>query len=188
MPQFRQLAFDGVYEITPDRHEDDRGYFTEYYNSRDFLEAGIVIDCVQDNQALSHKPYVLRGLHFQKPPFAQDKLIRIIRGSVLDVIVDIRSGSPTFAKSMAIELSAEKWNQVFIPKGFAHGYLTLEANTECQYKVSAHYSPQHERAIRFDDPEIGIDWQMDHSLISLSDKDLNAGSLSQSAEVFKYGE
>jgi len=131
---------------------------------------------------------VLRGLHFQTPPFAQDKLVRVTRGSVWDVLVDIRVNSPTYMQWHGIEVSAEKWNQVFIPKGFLHGFVALEDNTELVYKVSAVYAPQCDRAVRFDDPEIGIQWPFKADDIQLSDKDKKAVLLSQIDNDFIYRE
>ena len=139
---------------------------------------------VQDNMSLSVARGVVRGLHYQLPPFSQDKLVRVTRGAILDVAVDIRRSSPTFGKWVALEVSAEKWNQVLIPKGFAHGFVTLMENTEVLYKVSAPYSKEHDRSIRFDDPAIGIDWGFDVAKAQLSDKDRHAPALVD-AEIFE---
>jgi dTDP-4-dehydrorhamnose 3,5-epimerase len=170
----RSLAIPDLKEIVPDRHEDERGILSEIFNSRAFAERGLPVDWVQDNHSKSTDAFVLRGLHFQRPPFAQDKLVRVVRGSVFDVAVDLRSQSRTYAKWAGLELSARKWNQIFIPKGFAHGFLTLEPETEVIYKVSAHYSPQHEVSIRFDDDEIVIDWPLRNRRPQLSRKDADA--------------
>jgi len=186
MPEFRPLGLDGVIEILPDKFGDDRGFFSETYNSRTFADAGIHLDFVQDNHSFSAEKGVLRGLHFQTPPFAQDKLVRVTRGSVFDVVVDIRRGSPTYAKWVGVEISAAKWNQLLVPKGFAHGFVTLEPDTEFLYKVSNFYSRECDRSVRFDDPEIGIDWPVDVSQAILSEKDRAAGLLAETDTGFIY--
>jgi len=185
MLETRQLGLEGLLEIVPKRFSDHRGFFSETYNASLFAEAGIDLVFVQDNQSLSVAKGVLRGLHYQLSPRAQDKLVRVVRGSIFDVAVDIRKGSPTFGKWIGLELSAKKWNQILVPKGFAHGFLTLEENTEVVYKVTDYYSPSHDRSIRFDDPEIGIDWPIAHDLLQLSDKDRAAPQLAD-AETFIY--
>jgi dTDP-4-dehydrorhamnose 3,5-epimerase len=172
-----------VFEISPRKFGDDRGFFSETYNAKSFAEAGIDLTFVQDNHSYSAAKGVVRGLHYQLPPFAQDKLVRVTRGAILDVAVDIRKGSPTFGKWVALEVSAEKWNQILVPKGFAHGFMTLVENTEVIYKVTNYYSPDHDRSIRFDDPAIGIDWPIPASGVQLSDKD-QKGPFLADAEVF----
>lgn len=184
MTEFRKLALEDVIEVVPKKFGDDRGFFSETYNAGSFREAGIDVEFVQDNHSYSAEKGVLRGLHYQLPPFAQDKLVRVTRGRVLDVAVDIRRSSPTFRKWVAVELSADKWNQLFVPKGFAHGFVTLEDRTEFLYKVSAHYSPAHDRSIRFDDPEIGVAWPDLPGGFQLSAKDRGAPSLAAS-EIFE---
>lgn len=179
----RRLAIPDVLEIVPKKFGDDRGFFSETYNATTFSDAGVAIDFVQDNQSLSVARHVVRGLHYQLPPFAQDKLVRVVRGAILDVAVDIRRSSPTFGKWVALEVSAEKWNQILVPKGFAHGFATLTENTEVAYKVSGFYSKQHDRSIRFDDPAIGIDWVFDTNSAQLSDKDRSAPVLAD-ADLF----
>ena len=186
MPEFRPLGLDGVIEILPDKFGDDRGFFSETYNARTFADAGIDLNFVQDNHSFSTEKGVLRGLHFQTPPFAQDKLVRVTRGSVFDVVVDIRQGSPTYAKWIGVEISAAKWNQVLVPKGFAHGFVTLEQDTEFLYKVSNFYSRDCDRSVRFDDPQIGIDWPVDASQVVLSEKDRAAGLLAETDTGFTY--
>lgn len=181
--QVRPLGLDGVFEISPRKFGDDRGFFSETYNAKSFAEAGIDLTFVQDNHSYSAAKGVVRGLHYQLPPFAQDKLLRVTRGSILDVAVDIRRSSPTFGRWVAQEVSAEKWNQILVPKGFAHGFMTLVENTEVIYKVTNYYSPEHDRSIRFDDPAIGIDWPLPSSGVQLSDKDRKA-PLFADAEVF----
>ena len=160
-------------ELTPRRFGDERGFFSEVWNHARFAEAGIPTQFVQDNVSLSRTKGVLRGLHFQMPPAAQAKLVRVSRGSIFDVGVDIRRSSPTFGRWAGVVLSAERWNQLYVPEGFAHGFVTLEDDTEVTYKVSALYSPEHDRSIRFDDPAIGIEWPLDGEPV-LSDKDAAA--------------
>ncbi len=169
----RPLELPELIELTPRRFGDDRGFFSEVWNHARFAEAGIPTQFVQDNVSLSRTKGVLRGLHFQAPPVAQAKLVRVSRGSIFDVGVDIRRSSPTFGRWAGVVLSAEKWNQLYVPEGFAHGFVTLEDDTEVTYKVSAAYSPEHDRSTRFDDPAIGIDWPLDGEPV-LSDKDAKA--------------
>ena len=181
--EIRSLGLEGVLEIVPKRHGDARGFFMETYSAERFAQAGIKLHFVQDNHSYSAAAGVLRGLHYQLAPRAQDKLLRVIRGRILDVCVDIRRSSKTFGKWTAIEISAEKANQILVPKGFAHGFVTLVPDTEVLYKVTDTYSPDHERSIRFDDPAIGIKWPSIAGGFQLSDKDLKAPMLADS-EVF----
>ncbi|QWK79618.1 dTDP-4-dehydrorhamnose 3,5-epimerase [Ochrobactrum sp. BTU1] len=181
--EVRPLDLDGVFEIVPRKFGDDRGFFSETYKVSALAEAGINLNFVQDNHSFSAAKSVVRGLHYQLPPFAQDKLVRVVRGAILDVAVDIRKSSPTFGKWVALEVSAEKWNQILVPKGFAHGFMTLVENTEVIYKVTDYYSPEHDRSIRFDDPAIGIEWPLPTSSVQLSDKDQKAPLLAD-AEIF----
>ena len=174
MLDVRSLALDGVLEIRPPKFEDSRGYFSEVWSAGRMAEAGLDIPFVQDNHSMSTARGVLRGLHFQMPPAAQHKLVRVSRGSVFDVAVDIRRESATFGQWAGAILSVELWNQLLIPPGFAHGFLTLAEHTEVQYKVSAPYREDLDRAIRFDDPAIGIEWPMLAGEFILSDKDRNA--------------
>ncbi|MDX8436133.1 dTDP-4-dehydrorhamnose 3,5-epimerase [Mesorhizobium abyssinicae] len=183
MLEISPLGLDGLLEIIPKRFHDARGYFVEDWNARRFAEAGIDLHFVQDNRSYSAAAGVVRGLHYQLPPRAQDKLVRVVSGRILDVAVDIRRGSQSFGKWIAIELSAEKGNQVLVPKGFAHGFVTLVPDTEVLYKVTDTYSPAHERALRFDDPAIGIEWPALAGGFQLSDKDLEAPVLA-AADVF----
>lgn len=183
MIEVNPLALAGVFEIKPSKFGDDRGFFSETYNAQALAKAGIDLEFVQDNHSLSAAKGVLRGLHYQLPPRAQDKLVRVVSGSILDVVVDIRKSSPTFRKWLALEVSATKWNQILVPKGFAHGFLTLEENTEVTYKVTDYYSPEHDRSIRFDDRSISIEWPFDASAIQLSDKDRKAPLL-DGADIF----
>ena len=179
MLEVRPLALGGVFEIRPRRFADERGFFSEIWNAAEWREAGIALDFVQDNHSLSRDRGVMRGLHYQLEPFAQDKLVRVTRGSVFDVAVDIRRGSSTFGEWVGTILSAEEWNQMLVPRGFAHGFVTLEAHTEVQYKVTAPYSASHDRAIRFDDPAIGIEWPMAPAAMTLSAKDREAPLLAE---------
>lgn len=164
-------ALPDVKIIQPKRFGDHRGFFSETYSRSAFAEAGITLDFVQDNHSLSAAVGTLRGLHFQAPPFAQDKLVRVPRGRILDVAVDIRASSPDFGKFVAVELSAENWWQLLVPAGFAHGFVTLEPDTEVLYKVNAPYAPEHDRGVAFDDPAIGIDWGFAPEALILSGKD-----------------
>lgn len=181
--QVRPLGLDGVFEISPRKFGDNRGFFSETYNAKSFADAGIDLTFIQDNHSYSAAKGVVRGLHYQLPPFAQDKLVRVTRGAIVDVAVDIRKSSPTFGKWIALEVSAEKWNQILVPKGFAHGFITLVENTEVIYKVTDYYSPEHDRSIRFDDPAIGINWPIPATGVQLSDKDEKAPLIAD-AEVF----
>ena len=166
------------------KHGDARGFFSETYNRRDFGALGIGLEFVQDNQALSGPVGTVRGLHYQLAPAAQSKLVRVTRGRIFDVAVDIRRGSPTFGKFASSELSADEWNQLYIPDGFAHGYCTLTADTEVIYKVSAYYTPAHERAIRWNDPAIGIPWPIGEAAAIISDRDRQSPLLAQQPDLF----
>ena len=186
MVAFRETALAGVIEIVADRHGDERGFFSETWNERQWQANGVAVSFVQDNHSLSGPVGVLRGLHFQTPPFAQAKLVRVIHGAVFDVAVDIRKGSPTFGRWVGVEISARKWNQLFVPEGFAHGFVTLEPDTQFLYKVSCAYAPEHDRSIRFDDPAIGIDWPVDLSSLILSQKDRDAPLLADCDTGFVF--
>ena len=164
--------------IEPDVFGDHRGWFCETWNRQKLHDAGIDADFVQDNQSYTKARGTLRGLHFQQNPMSQAKLVRVVRGAVLDVAVDLRKGSPTYLKHVGVELSAENKRQFFIPKGFAHGFLTLTDDVEFVYKVDAPYAPDCDRSVRFDDPEIGVDWPCEEPI--LSDKDKKAPLLRDS--------
>lgn len=157
--------------IVPRKHGDHRGFFSEVWSSRALAAAGIGIDFVQDNHSLSAEVGTLRGLHFQSPPHAQTKLVRVLRGAILDVAVDLRRRSPTYGRHVAVELSAENWRQLLVPQGFAHGFVTLEPMTEVFYKVDAFYAPANDKGLRWDDPELAIDWGLGGRLPILSAKD-----------------
>uniref|UniRef100_A0A9E8CKU6 dTDP-4-dehydrorhamnose 3,5-epimerase n=1 Tax=Bosea sp. NBC_00436 TaxID=2969620 RepID=A0A9E8CKU6_9HYPH len=183
MLSVEDTAIPAVKIITPKKFGDHRGFFSETWSRKAFAEAGLDLDFVQDNQSLSAPVGTLRGLHFQSPPFAQDKLVRVTRGRILDVAVDIRASSPTFGKHVAVELSAENWRQLLVPIGFAHGFVTLEPDTEVLYKVTAPYAPENDHGLAFDDPALGIDWRLPLSELTLSDKDRKHPRL---AEMLRY--
>jgi len=172
--------------VVPRRFADPRGFFSEVYKRAAF--AGIGIDCefVQDNHSLSGPVGTIRGLHFQTPPHAQAKLVRVLRGSVFDVAVDIRSGSPDFGRVASATLSAANGHQLFIPRGFAHGFVTLEPDTEILYKVDSYYAPQNDSGILWNDPDIAIDWPLPETGPVLSDKDAKLRRLSEIGDVFRY--
>jgi dTDP-4-dehydrorhamnose 3,5-epimerase len=179
-------AIPAVKLIEPKRFGDHRGFFSETYSRAAFLAAGIDLDFVQDNHSLSERVGTLRGLHFQAPPFAQDKLIRCTRGRILDVAVDIRRGSPSFGAHVAVELSQINWLQVLVPKGFAHGFISLEPSSEVLYKVTAPYSPMHDFGLAFDDPALGIVWPAPAGGPVLSEKDRQHPVLAELPGYFEY--
>uniref|UniRef100_A0A9E7ZJP4 dTDP-4-dehydrorhamnose 3,5-epimerase n=1 Tax=Bosea sp. NBC_00436 TaxID=2969620 RepID=A0A9E7ZJP4_9HYPH len=183
MLSVEETAIPAVKIVTPKKFGDHRGFFSETWSRRAFAEAGLDLDFVQDNQSLSAPVGTLRGLHFQSPPFAQDKLVRVTRGRILDVAVDIRASSPSFGKHVAVELSVENWKQLLVPVGFAHGFVTLEPDTEVIYKVTAPYAPENDHGLAFDDPALGIDWRLPLSGLTLSDKDRKHPRL---AEMLRY--
>lgn len=183
MLNVEDTAIPAVKIVTPEKFGDHRGFFSETWSRKAFADAGLDLDFVQDNHSLSAPVGTLRGLHFQSPPFAQDKLVRVTRGRILDVAVDIRTSSPTFGKHVAVELSAENWKQLLVPVGFAHGFVTLEPDTEVIYKVTAPYAPQNDHGLAFDDPTLGIDWRLPLTDLTLSDKDRKHPRL---AEMLRY--
>jgi dTDP-4-dehydrorhamnose 3,5-epimerase len=185
MTAFRRLELPEVVEVTPPRHGDHRGYFSEVWKRAEFEAEGLRFDWVQDNQSLSAQAGTVRGLHFQAPPVAQDKLVRVLSGAILDVAVDIRRGSPRYGRWVACELSAGRGNQLLVPAGFAHGFMTLAADTVVLYKVSAPYSREHEGAILWNDPAIGIAWPAGLAPV-LSDKDRAAPLLAGFDSPFAY--
>jgi dTDP-4-dehydrorhamnose 3,5-epimerase len=172
--------------IVPKRHVDDRGWFSETFHEKRLHDVGITCRFVQDNQSSSKRAGTLRGLHFQLPPAAQAKLVSVMRGRIVDVAVDIRRGSPTFGRHVSIELSAESGRQVYIPVGFAHGYLTLEDDVVVMYKVSDYYAPAHDRGICWNDPDIAIPWPFKEADIIISDKDRRLPLLKEIASPFAY--
>ena len=171
--------------IEPDRFGDHRGFFAETYSRRVYAELGVDVEFVQDNHSLSAAMGTVRGLHFQMPPHAQAKLVRCGRGAIFDVAVDIRKGSPTFGQSVGYELTAENGAQVFVPAGFAHGFMTLQPDSEIIYKCSDYYAPETEGAVRWDDPAVGIDWPLQGDAI-LSDKDVVAPILADLDSPFQF--
>lgn len=175
---FTQLSIPGVWLVEPVRFGDARGYFMESFKLEEFQAHIGDIHFVQDNESLSTRG-VLRGLHFQKGEFSQAKLVRVSQGAVLDVAVDLRGGSPTFGHHVAVELSQENARQLFIPRGFAHGFVVLSDTAQFQYKVDNVYAPHSEATLRFDDPALGIDWRLPHSELLLSPKDLKGLPLSE---------
>ena len=167
----QELAVPEVKVLTPRKHGDGRGFFSEVYSARTLAQFGIDTDFVQDNHSVSAHEATVRGLHFQTPPHAQVKLVRVVRGSAFDVAVDLRRSSPTYGRYVSVVLSAEAWNQVLVPAGFAHGFMTLEPDTEVVYKVSAYHAPDHDRGLLWNDPRLGIGWPFPENEAVLSDKD-----------------
>ena len=184
--QFTRTEIKDVIIIDPQVHGDERGYFIETFR-QDKLESflGFKVNFCQDNESKSAKG-VFRGLHYQLAPAAQTKLVRVIKGRVLDVAVDIRKGSPTFGQYVAVELSEENKRQLFVPRGFAHGFVVLEDNTTFAYKVDNYYSPENDRGIAFDDPTLDIDWTIPHEELKLSSKDRVQPRLLQTEDIFDY--
>jgi len=179
-----QTEIPGVVIIEPDVFGDHRGWFMESWSKKKLAELGIDVDFVQDNQSFTAKKGTLRGLHFQMNPMAQSKLVRVVSGAVLDVAVDIRKNSPTYLKWVSVELSSENKRQFFIPRGFAHGFVTLTDNVEFVYKCDNYYSKECDRSIKFDDPQINVNWNVTDPIIS--EKDANAPLLKDSDCNFEY--
>lgn len=177
---------EGILIIEPTLHSDDRGYFFESFNERDFAEAtGITTHFVQDNESRSAEG-VVRGLHFQLLPFAQSKLVRVIEGEILDIAVDIRRGSPTFGRYIAVRLSGKNHRQLYIPRGFAHGFVVVRGDAIVQYKCDNYYAPACERTIRWNDPKLNIDWGVDLQSVILSARDSEAATLDECDTLFDY--
>jgi dTDP-4-dehydrorhamnose 3,5-epimerase len=172
--------------IKPVRHGDHRGFFSEVFRESVLRQQGIDLQFVQENHSLSASKGVVRGLHFQVPPFAQAKLLRVTSGSIFDVAVDIRWGSPTFGRHVAAVLSVSEWNQLLIPEGFAHGFCTLEPDTEVIYKVSNYYSAEHDRGLLWNDPALGIDWPVSIEETVLSERDRQHPLLADLPRFFRY--
>lgn len=184
---FTRTDIEDVIIIKPRVFSDSRGYFFESYSEREFHQNIKEITFVQDNESLSKKN-VIRGLHFQKPPHSQSKLVKVVKGRVLDVVVDIRKGSPTFGKHVAVELSDENHHQIFIPRGFAHGFAVLSEEAVLQYKCDNFYAPGHEGAIAWNDPSLGIDWKVLPEQAIISEKDQNNPFLKDADWLFDYNE
>ena len=182
--EFIDLGIHGVKLIKPRRIPDSRGYFAETWNRRAFSEVGIDVDFTQDNASFSTKKTTVRGLHFQKPPKAQAKLVRVLRGAIFDVAVDIRRASSTFGRHVAATLTASAGEQLYIPAGFAHGFCTLEADTEVAYKISGFYSPEHDTGILWNDPDLGIEWPLAGREPTLSDRDRKLPRLADAGSPF----
>ena len=176
MIEVEKTALDGVLVLTPKRFADARGFFTESYNAKRFGEAGIDVAFVQDNHSYSARAGTVRGLHFQAPPFAQSKLVRVLRGAIIDVAVDARKASPTYGRWVGVELSADNGRQIFVPQGFLHGFITLTPDTDVAYKVDAFYDMESDGAVKWDDPDLAVDWGPTAKDASLSEKDAAAQS------------
>lgn len=181
---FENTDIPGLKLVAPKKHRDARGFFSEVYKRSDWRAAGLDCDFVQDNHSYSASVGTLRGLHFQINPAGQDKLIRVVRGRILDVAVDIRRSSPAFGKHVAVELSAANWHQLLVPVGFAHGFVTLDADTEVLYKVTSLYSPAHDRGLAWDDPDLGIDWHIPAGGPLLSERDKHWPRLRDLTDTF----
>jgi len=181
-----RLSLDGVMVVTPARHGDTRGYFSETWNRNKFAEAGIKAGFVQDNESLSATPGTVRGLHYQAPPSAQAKLVRVISGRIRDVVVDVRRGSPGFGKWVAVELSAEAGNQLFVPRGFLHGFVTLTPDTLVQYKVDNFYDATADGSVAWNDPDLGIDWGISPEKATVSAKDAAAPAFKDWTSPFSW--
>ncbi|HEY4154067.1 MAG TPA: dTDP-4-dehydrorhamnose 3,5-epimerase [Puia sp.] len=184
---FTETPLPGLFVFEPSVYPDERGYFFESYNKRVFGENAIRNEFVQDNQSFSCYG-VIRGLHFQREPHAQSKLIRVLRGRVLDVVVDLRAGSPGFGKSFSIELSSENKKQLFIPRGFAHGFSVLSETTEIAYKCDQFYNKQSEAGIRYNDPTLKIDWKIPSDKSLISEKDALLPEFDPGITIFKFSE
>jgi len=183
--KFTPQPIPDVFLIEPTVHEDNRGYFIETFRQDIFEEAvGYKVNFIQDNESKSTKG-VLRGLHYQLPPYTQAKLIRIIEGSVLDVAVDIRKSSSTFGQHVAAELTSENKRQLFVPHGFAHGFVVLSKSATFAYKVDNYYAPEHDRGVAFDDKDLAIDWQLPPEILQLSDKDKTHPALANAKDLFE---
>lgn len=184
MLEVTSLEISDVKLLTPARFRDARGFFSETYNAERFRAAGVVSEFMQDNHSYSAPVGTVRGLHYQSPPFAQAKLVRVLRGAIIDVAVDVRKGSPSYGKWVKAELSAENGVQIFVPRGFLHGFVTLQPDTEVQYKVDAPYSKDHDGAVRWNDPDLAIDWGVDPTKCTLSEKDAAAQSFADFVSPF----
>lgn len=186
--QIRETDLPGVKIITPRRHGDARGYFAETWNRARMREAGLAFDFMQDNESLSAQRGTLRGLHYQAPPYAQAKLVRVVRGAILDVAVDARRGSPAYGRWVAARISAEEGAQLLVPRGFLHGFLTLEDDTRVLYKVDNDYHGPSDGSVAWDDPDLAIDWGVGPAEVILSDKDRRAPRFADWSSPFAYGD
>ena len=180
-----QTSISGVVIIEPHLFKDDRGYFFESFSERNFNTQVREVKFVQDNESMSSYG-VMRGLHFQRPPYTQSKLVRCVKGAVLDVAVDIRKGSPTFGKYVSVELTEENKRQFFVPRGFAHGFAVLSTEAVFQYKCDNFYAPESEGALAWDDPDLGIDWRIPAAKVILSEKDRHHPCLKDACDWFDY--
>lgn len=184
--QVDKLTIPGLLLLTPKKHGDQRGFFSETFRADILADQGVKASFVQDNHVRSTQKGVLRGLHYQSPPHAQGKLVRCAQGSILDVAVDIRVGSPTYGQHVGVELSAANWRQVWVPPGFAHGYVTLDDDCEVIYKTTDYYAPDCDRGIAWDDPALAINWRIAHDDVVLSDKDRRQPRLQDATPVFQF--
>jgi dTDP-4-dehydrorhamnose 3,5-epimerase len=184
--EISDTAIAGVRILIPTRHRDARGFFSEIYREDMLAAHGIAVRFVQDNHSLSRMPGTVRGLHFQISPFAQAKLVRVTAGAIFDVAVDLRHGSPSLGQHVAMRLSAAEWNQMFIPEGFAHGFCTLEPNTEVVYKVNRPYSAAHDRGLYWNDPTLAIPWPVAEAEALLSERDRQHPPLAALPQFFRY--
>ena len=185
--EFRNFDIDGPFEIIPQKIEDHRGYFSEVFRLNRFLEHASPVEFVQDNQSMSVRPGTIRGIHFQSPPMAQAKLVRCLAGTLLDVAVDLRRESPTFGHCLSVVLTPEQNNQLWVPVGFGHAFCTLEPDTVISYRVTNYYSPEHDKGVAWDDPEIGIDWPTIADPDTLSVKDRRQPRLADLPAYFSIG-
>lgn len=186
--QIEETVIADVKILCPKKFGDDRGFFSEVWNAQTLKEAGLDLAFVQDNHAYNAEAGVVRGLHYQLDPKAQGKLVRVLRGAVIDVAVDIRVGSPTFGQHVAVELSADNWRQLWVPAGFAHGYCTLKPDTEIVYKVTDYYSPEHDCGIFWNDPDLNINWSVSTEKAILSEKDKILPLLKDQTRLFDFKE
>lgn len=183
--QNRRLQLDGVQIVRPERHEDERGFLSEVFNRRRLAEVEIRDDFVQENHILSRTPGTIRGLHFQIDPSPAAKLLRVVRGAIFDVVVDLRSGSASYGEHLAVELSASSWEQIYVPVGFAHGFCSLEPNTEVTYRVSDYWSPEVDKGLLWNDPDLGIQWPINDNEAVVSDKDRGQPRLAELPGYFQ---
>ncbi len=184
--EIERLSIPDVLVIKPKRHRDVRGFFSETYKRSDLAAAGIELDFIQDNHASSLQRGTIRGLHFQIAPFEQAKLVRVTRGAIFDVALDIRKGSPSYGQHVSTIISAENWRQILVPAGFAHGYCSVDRDTEVIYKVTGYYSPEHERGVLWNDPALGIDWPVAEAEAIVSGKDGENPVLGDLPDYFDY--